>query len=259
VDQDPAITPLCRETLTAAGHRVESTGGLNFEANKLSEYAPECVILNLNPVDGLPPFSLIDEIRSWFDVPLIAVSEVCTESVRVTAFERGADDYLCFPFGLREFAARIEALLRRATGPPQTRYLRIDGLHIDRAARTASLNGKALELTSKEFDILVCLARNPGVVVSAGALLGQVWGPGFVHYNQTLRVHISNIRRKTKSSCADFIRSVAGNGYVMDPPQPALPRLTQSAPLAGLRSYSSNLRVVIGAGGSEPQRLVSAK
>jgi len=225
VDHDPAITPILGETLAEAGYRVESTASANCRRGTIAEFGPDCAILNLNPLDGKRPYDLIAETRAWFDGPLVAVSEVCSENVRVSAFERGADDYVCVPFGLREFSARIEALLRRGTQPSHTRYLRLGGLHLDRAARSALLNGEALELTSKEFDILVCLARNPSVVVSTEALLSQVWGPDFVHYNQTLRVHISNIRKKARSALPDFIRSVPNHGYVMAVPQSVLTRL----------------------------------
>jgi DNA-binding response OmpR family regulator len=200
-----------------AGHDIIVTEDIGSQAGAFGEYAPHCLILNLNSVDGCPPFRLLDDARSWFDGAIIAVSEACDESVRVTAFERGADDYICVPFGLDEFVARLDALLRRTIQRPRPRLLNIGGLHIDRGARTATLNGQPLELTNKEFDILVCLGQNHGLVVSAEALLKQVWGTEFTHYHQTLRVHISNLRKKTRSvsPLPDFIRSVTGNGYVL--------------------------------------------
>ena len=217
VDHDPAITPILRESLTEAGHSIESTRDVDWESNTFAEFAPYCIIVNLNPLDGQPPFHLLDNARYWLHEPIIAVSEACSESVKVAAFERGADDYLCIPFGFREFEARIEALIRRASQSSRTRYLRIGSLLIDRGARTAVLEGQPLELTKKEFDILVCLAEDQGLVVSAEALLKQVWGAEFTHYHQTLRVHISNLRKKarTASPLPDFIRSVTGNGYVL--------------------------------------------
>jgi DNA-binding response OmpR family regulator len=225
VDHDSTVAPIFRQTLADTGHRIESTEGMQFEAAALREYAPQCMILNLNPRDGKRPFNLIDEARSWFQGPIMVVSDVCSESTKVSAFERGADDYACVPFGLREFAARVDALLRRTASPSPARHFKVGPLHIDRAARSAFLNGQALALTHKEFDILFCLARNPGVVISAEALLSEIWGSGFVHYNQTLRVHISNLRRKLRSvtAFADFIRSVPGNGYLLaiQPPSPS--------------------------------------
>ena len=216
VDHEPAVAPIFRQTLIDAGHRLESTEKIQGNEEPLGEYAPHCIILNLNSRDDKRPFHLIDEIRSWFRGPIMVVSDMCSESTKVSAFERGADEYVCVPFGLREFAARVDALLRR-TSPSPDRHLRVGQLHIDRAARAAFLNGEALDLTHKEFDILVCLAQNPGVVMSAESLLSRVWGTGFVHYNQTLRVHISNLRKKARSASPvpDFIKSVPGNGYVL--------------------------------------------
>jgi DNA-binding response OmpR family regulator len=215
VDHDPAITAIFRQTLTEVGHTIQST--LDCDANTIAGFAPHCVILNLNPLAGQPPFHLIDEIRYWLHQPVIAVSEACSEDVKVTAFERGVDDYVCVPLGLCEFAARIGALLRRANQSSRTRCLRIGSLLIDRGARTAALDEQDLDLTNKEFDILVYLAQNQGLVVSAESLLTQVWGAKYAHYQQTLRVHISNLRKKTRSASPlpDFIRSVPGNGYLM--------------------------------------------
>jgi DNA-binding response OmpR family regulator len=182
------------------------------------------VILNLNPLDGKPCFNRFDQTRSWFHDSIMAGLEMCSASVRVTAFERGANDYVCVLFSIREFAAPIAALLQRATRPSIRRYLTVGGLQIDQAARSTLLNGKVLELTSKEFDILVRLAQNPGVVVSAEALPSQVWGPGLVHHNQSLRLHISNLRKKAGSASADFIRSIPSNAYVTALQQSARPQ-----------------------------------
>src|ERR1051325_2265999 len=217
LDHHPMVGDIFRQTLIEAGHRVESTEDQD-ETGKVLEYAPGCIILNLFPICGKRPFNLIDETRSWFQGPIIVVSEACSESTRVMAFRRGADEYLCAPFGLREFTARMDALLRRSYHPsPPLDYLKVGRLLIDMAARSAFLNGQELQLTNKEFDILVCLAKKPGVVVSAETLLSQVWGASFIHYSQTLRVHISNLRRKARSVSAlpDFIRSVPSNGYIL--------------------------------------------
>jgi len=223
VDHFPQITDLIREPLVEAGRRVESTEDLARAADAIAEYAPHCIVLNFHPREGKRPFYLIDEIRSWFKGPIVVVSEGCSENTKVMAFERGADDYVCAPLPVREFSARVDALLRRSAQPLPPRYLKVGSLHIDVAARSAFLDGEGLQLTSKEFDILVCLAQKPGVVVSAEALLTAVWGPGFIHYNQTLRVHVSNLRKKcrTVSSFPDFIRSVPGNGYIIDSPMVA--------------------------------------
>lgn len=229
VDHDSTVAHIFRQTLIEAQHWVESAEDIEHAADAIARYAPHCIIVNLYPRGNERPFSLIDEIRSRFQGPVIAVSEACSESTRVMAFERGADDYLCAPFGLGEFTARVDALLRRAAEPLPYRHLRVGQLYIDRAARSVRLKGEMLELTSKEFDILVCLAKKPGIVVSAEGLLSQVWGAGFVHYNQTLRVHISNLRKKARSvsTLPDFIHSVPGNGYFLSFEQ-SLPKHSRS-------------------------------
>jgi hypothetical protein len=108
--------------------------------------------------------------------------------------------------------------------PLITRYLRVGGLQVDQAAGSTLLNGKELELTSKEFDVLVRLAQNPGVVVSAEALASQIWGPGLVHHNQNLRLHNSKLRKKARSASADFIGNISSNAYVAALQQSARPQ-----------------------------------
>jgi hypothetical protein len=196
------------------------------------------VILNHNPLDGKPCFNRLDKTRSWFYDYLSAVPEMCIASVRVTTFERGANDYVCVPLSIREFAAPIAAMLRRATRQSIRRYLRVDGLQIDQAARSTLLNGKVLEPTSKEFDVLVRLAQNPGVVVSAEALPSQVRGPGLAHHNQTVRLYISNLR------------SIRSDAYVAALQQSARPQgwtflpccLRQCGPICGRGGMTSPLR-----------------
>ena len=134
--------------------------------------------------------------------------------------------------------------------PLITRYLRVGGLQIDQAAGSTLLNRKELELTSKEFDVLVRLAQNPGVVVSAEALASQVWGPGLVHHNQSLRLHISKLRKKTRSASADFIRNIPSNAYVAALQQSARPQGStflsccsrQCGPTSGRGGMTSPLR-----------------
>ena len=106
VDHHSTVAPIFLQTLADIGHSNQSTGGMQAEADGLREYAPQCMILNLNPRDGKRPFNLLDEARSWFHGPIMVVSDMCSENTKVTAFERGAEDYTCVPFGLREFAAR---------------------------------------------------------------------------------------------------------------------------------------------------------
>lgn len=101
VDHDSTVAPVFLQTLVDTGHCIQSTEGMQAEADALRDYAPQCTILNLKR-----PFNLLDEARSWFHGPIMVVSDMCSESTKVTAFERGVDDYACVPFGLREFAAR---------------------------------------------------------------------------------------------------------------------------------------------------------
>ena len=177
---------------------------------------PGCVVLHLCSC-GDHAIQTVGELVSRFDAPLLVISEVTAEETKVQALESGADDYLAKPFGMREFVARLGVLLRRARKSPSVQKLRVGDLEIDWRARRVYRGGSEVRLTRKEFQILGCLAQAPGQVVSANSMLAQAWGSGFVHYSQTLRVHIGHLRHKLKSvpPSKDLIRTVPGVGYAL--------------------------------------------
>jgi DNA-binding response OmpR family regulator len=224
LDHDRQVARVVRQVLLDAGHHIALTKDAEMGA-VIEQFAPACIVLGIYADNCEIALNRIAETRSRIQAPIVVVSQACYENTIVHAFECGADDYVCTPFGTREFVARINAWLRRTAQEPSTRYLRVGNLQIDRGARSALLNGDELQLTNKEFDILVCLALNPGVMVSNEAILSVVWGARFVHYVQTLRVHVSNLRKKMRAISAsyDFIRSGAGNGYVLVSPLASSP------------------------------------
>src|SRR4051794_12311666 len=120
-------------------------------------------------------FDVCRELRARSDVPIIVVTARGEEVDRVVGLELGADDYVVKPFGLRELIARIRAVTRRSGGRTANGVLRAGGLDVDERARRASFEGRELELTPKEFDVLAALARDPGAAISRRRLLEEVW------------------------------------------------------------------------------------
>ena len=152
--------------------------------------------------------------------PIIIISARSSEVHRILGLELGADDYLAKPFSVLELVARVKALLRRVDALAQNARLEsgslsIDGLDIDPVARDAKLDGKRLDLTPREFDLLYFFARQPGKVFSRMDLLNAVWGYQHEGYEHTVNTHINRLRAKIESDPARPARilTVWGRGY----------------------------------------------
>jgi DNA-binding response OmpR family regulator len=138
----------------------------------------------------------------------------------VTLFDAGADDYVIKPFSADHLAARIRAVLRRSGGEPAETEIRIAGLVVDLAARDASLDGRPLDLTSKEFELLAYLAARPGVMVPKRELMAEIWRQPYGGADKTVDVHLSWLRRKLGENATEprFIRTKRGVGVkLVDP------------------------------------------
>jgi DNA-binding response OmpR family regulator len=191
-DEDAIAEPLV-EGLRAEGFDVTrvATGGEALEAP-----AVDLVLLDvrLPDIDG---FAVCRQLRSRSDVPIIMVTAKGEEIDRVVGLELGADDYVVKPYGLRELVARIRAVARRTGARPGIREtLRAGGLEIDVPARRATLDGRELQLTVKEFDLLALLASDPGVVVDRHRILRDVWDTTWYGSSKTVDVHVAALRKK---------------------------------------------------------------
>jgi DNA-binding response OmpR family regulator len=163
-------------------------------------------------------FSLLAQIRRTSDVPVIMVTARSQESDRVFGLKLGADDYVVKPFSSAELAARIESVLRRTRKPPtaQITSLVFDELAIDPDAREVRVLGRNIELTAKEFELLVFLARSPRRVFTRGQLLAQVWDSSSEWQDaNTVTEHVRRIRRKIEPRPGQprWIVTVRGAGY----------------------------------------------
>jgi DNA-binding response OmpR family regulator len=154
-------------------------------------------------------------LRERGDTPIIVVTARGEESDRVVGLELGADDYVVKPFGLRELIARIRAVTRRTTRATQA-PLQVGGLEVDERARRASLDGRELELTPKEFDVLAALARDPGAAISRRRILEEVWETTWYGSAKTVDVHVAALRRKLAEPA--LIETVRGVGFRLRAP-----------------------------------------
>jgi two-component system response regulator RegX3 len=211
-DEDAIAEPLA-EGLRREGFVVErvATG----EA-ALAAATPDIVLLDV----GLPDtdgFSVCRELRSRSSVPIIMVTAKGEEVDRVVGLELGADDYIVKPFGFRELLARIRAVMRRTSERAATqRHTQIGPLEIDERGRRAKVDGRELELTPKEFDLLVLLARDPGAVVSKAEILQEVWQTTWFGSAKTIDVHVAALRKKLGDP--SWIETVRGVGMRLHVP-----------------------------------------
>lgn len=205
-DEDAIAEPLA-EGLRREGFDVARAAS---GAEALAAAPVDVVLLDLRlpDVDGL---DVCRELRTRSTVPIIVVTARGEEADRVVGLELGADDYVVKPFGLRELIARIRAVTRRTRGAHEDAVVRIGDLEVDTRARRASVAGRDLELTQKEFDLLAALGRDPGAVLSRRRLLEDVWETSWYGSTKTIDVHVAALRRKLGDPT--WIETVRGVGF----------------------------------------------
>jgi two-component system response regulator RegX3 len=182
---------------------------------------PELILLDLMLPDG-DGRDVCREIRSFSEVPIIMLTARGTEVDRIVGLEIGADDYVVKPFSSGELIARIRALLRRTSGAKsQPAQHTIGGLVVDEASRRATLDGSVLDLSRKEFDLLVALIRSAGSVVSREDLMAEVWDENWFGSTKTLDVHIGWLRKKLGDDSNEprYLHTVRGVGFRFTAPE----------------------------------------
>lgn len=215
VDDEPQIQRFLKPALTAAGYEPLQALTATVAERLVATAAPDLMILDL----GLPDKDgkdVIRDLRAWSQLPIVVLSARDQEAEKIEALDLGADDYVEKPFGIGELIARIRTALRhRRVGPGLTNFIEIDGLVVDTRKRLVSLDGTALHLTPKEYDLLVHMARHAGLVLTHRQLLSTVWGPAHIEDVHYLRVFIGQLRGKIErdQSQPRFIRTEPGVGY----------------------------------------------
>jgi DNA-binding response OmpR family regulator len=220
VEDDPYVRSAMVAELTRRSHAVRTAGTALDGIREVSNHPPELVVLDL----GLPDLDggqALKMMRAITAMPVIVATARDEEAEIIRLLNDGADDYVVKPFSGEHLAARIAALLRRAgkENAPAS-VIAVAGLSVDLARREAMLDGRRLELSRREFDLLAYLAARPGTVVSRQELLTEVWHQAYGD-DQTIDVHASWLRRKLGETAARprYLHTVRGVGMMLDAPR----------------------------------------
>jgi len=219
IEDDQRIRERLARALAERGHAVD-TRRTGFEGLSAAvDDRPDVVVLDLGlpDVDGA---ELLKMIRAVSPVPIVVATARTEESGIVALLDAGADDYVVKPFSVDHLEARLRAVLRRSEAAGAAGPITVGGLSIDLAGREATLDGTHLELSRKEFDLLVHLAENVGEVVSKRDLLAEVWREPYGGSDSTVDVHLSWLRKKLGETAAEprYLRTVYGVGVkLVDP------------------------------------------
>jgi two-component system alkaline phosphatase synthesis response regulator PhoP len=226
VEDEPSIVKLIEFNLTKEGFHVDSALDGDIALQKIKVEMPDLIVLDLMlpRIDGL---EVCRRIRAEKEhIPILMLTAKSDEFNKVLGLELGADDYMTKPFSIRELTARVKAIFRRMEAvrrsdddPKNTeRSMQIGDILIDIDGYEVSRNGERIELTPKEFELLIYLANHRGKVLSRDQLLNAVWNYDFVGDSRIVDVHVSHLRDKIEldSKKPLYIKTVRGVGYKLE-------------------------------------------
>ena len=218
VDDEEAIAEAVRARLESEGYRVVAAADGPEAIQAHAEHHPDLVVLDLM-LPGMDGLEVCKQIQRDGWTPVLMLTARTEEADKVAGFAVGADDYLTKPFSLRELTVRVKAILRRVDrikgAAEPVGAIERNGMMIDAARRRVEVDGAEVGLTPLEFEILLTLARDPGVVLSRDALMDGVWGYRDYAGGRVVDSHVARIRRKLGEDGNEprFIRTVHGVGY----------------------------------------------
>lgn len=217
IEDDNGVRDLMIYTLNSAGFEAKgfACGDSLFDA--LQTEKPQLIMLDIM-LPGEDGISILKKLRSQTitsDIPVIMATAKGTEYDKVIGLDLGADDYLAKPFGMMEMVSRIRAVLRRTNREGAAKLLRIGNLELNLETYIVLVNKERIQLTLKEYKLLLTFMENPGRVFTRDQLLEIVWGVDYIGETRTVDVHIGTLRMKL-GACGDYIETVRGVGYRME-------------------------------------------
>ena len=222
VDDEPELREQLRRLFTREGHRVLTVPDGRGAIDRASTDRYDIVLLDVALGDGLDGYDVCRTLRERRNVvPIIMLTALDSEADAVLGLEAGADDYVTKPFGPAELRSRIRAVLRRAgTRALGDQVLAVGSLTLDRGARTVTVDGRAVDLTFSEFELLQALMEQPGILFNRLELLRAIWGDSAYRDPRGIDVHIRHLREKLedKPDQPRLILTARGVGYRLSAP-----------------------------------------
>lgn len=219
VEDDENIREIVKYALESCGIKVTGFDSAVAMFGALPGDKPDIILLDimLPKMDGLEALRRLKANEATASVPVILLTAKSSEMDKVTGLDLGADDYITKPFGVLELMARVRAALRHEAPGEKTEEFSFGGLNLDTARHEVRLNGKKIELTLKEFELLRLLMKNAGHVMKRDVLLDAIWGKGYSGETRTLDMHIRSLRQKLGDGAGrGYISTVRGIGYKFD-------------------------------------------
>jgi two-component system KDP operon response regulator KdpE len=201
VDDEAQIVRVLRQILTAHGYSIRTAEDGASALDVFREWQPDLILTDLQ-MPGIDGLELCRQLRKVSNVPIVILSVKKEEKAIVEALDAGADDYITKPFGTNELLARLRSAFRRAPEKVAD-VIELGDFYVDVSAHSALVNGKALKLTPKEFDLLVCFLRNPERVLTHTFLLQRVWGRYYSEQADALRVLVASLRKRIERDPAN--------------------------------------------------------
>ena len=217
VDDEPTVREVVSRYLELGGYRVATASDGHAALALSAEARPDLVILDLM-LPGMDGLEVCRRLRAAAPTPIVMLTAKSHEADRIVGLELGADDYVVKPFSPRELVARVRSVLRRTRGgadAAQPTRLWVGDLMIDPATREVEVDGRAVSLTAREFELLLFLARHPRQVFTRGQLLQRVWEYTWLGDTSTVTVHIRRLREKVEDNPSEprRVQTVYGVGY----------------------------------------------
>lgn len=217
VEDDRGIRELMTYTLNASGYEALGLKDGKELDEALKNEKPCLITLDimLPNEDGISILKRLKNDERYHDIPIIMASAKGEEYDKVIGLDLGADDYLAKPFGMMEMVSRIKAVLRRSEVTNKKQELRNGPIYLNNIKHIVIVDGKEIELTLKEYELLLLFMNNIGIVFTREHLLASIWDSNFVGESRTIDVHVGTLRNKL-GNCGSCIKTLRGVGYKME-------------------------------------------